>query len=262
MNSHRIFDGIATLVCDLDGVVYIGEEGIAGSGAALDAVDAAGIRILFVTNNSTKTAADAAAKIERTSGHRASAESVVTSAQVTAARLAGSAGPVFVVGARSINMALEECAVAVTDDWSAAEAVVVGLDRDISYEKLSHATLAIRNGATFYATNADATFPTPQGLLPGGGAIVGALQIATGVDPIVSGKPQAAMCEHIAALADGPILVVGDRVNTDIAMARRGGWSSALVLTGVTKSLGDIPASEAPDLVVASLGELAAGLLN
>lgn len=259
MRDHEIWDGIATAVCDLDGVVYLGDTGIAGAGEALDAIVASGRQLVFVTNNSTKSPDDAASKIRRTTGHRADPAAIVTSAGVTARRLAGRAATAYVVGAAAIDAALQEAGVSPVADWRDAAAVVVGLDRAVSYERLSAATLAIRNGAAFYATNADSTFPTPEGLLPGGGAIVAAIATAAEVEPIVSGKPHQAMIDHIADLASGEILVIGDRLNTDIAMARKAGWRSALVLTGVS-ALADAEGADTPDVAVADLAELA-GLL-
>ena len=257
MTGEELWRGIETVVCDLDGVVYLGEQGIPGSGDALASLANGGLQLLFVTNNSTKTQQDAADKIERMSGFAPDPASVVTSALVTAARLAGQVEAAYVVGASSIVEALAGHGIASVDDWRDAGAVVVGLDREVSYERLSAATLAIRNGALFYATNSDSTFPTPQGLLPGGGAIVAAIATAAEQEPVVSGKPHQTMIDHVAERARGEILVVGDRLNTDIAMANRAGWRSAMVLSGVS-SLEDVDGSAAPDLAVTSLPELVA----
>jgi HAD superfamily hydrolase (TIGR01450 family) len=260
MADSNIWEGIGTLVCDLDGVVYLGDEAVAGSGAALRAIADAGVELVFATNNSTKTPEQVAAKIAATAGFAADPAAIVGSAQVTAARLAGRVETALVVGEAAIDAALAGVGIATTDDWQDAEAVVVGLDTAITYDKLSRATLALRNGALFYATNTDSTYPTPQGLLPGGGVMVGALTIASGREPVVSGKPQPAMAEHIAARATGSILVVGDRPETDVALAIGAGWASALVLSGVTRSLAEVPFEQAPDIVVGSLADLA-GLL-
>jgi HAD superfamily hydrolase (TIGR01450 family) len=257
MAEPSIWEGIDVLVCDLDGVVYLGDEGLAGSGEALASIAARGVGLVFVTNNSTKTPQQVAEKIRATTGYPADARSVVTSAEVTASRLAGKVATAFVVGGSAINDALAAVGIAVTDDWALAEAVVVGLDRDLTYDRLAAATLALRNGAEFYATNTDATYPTPQGQLPGGGVMVAALEVSSGVAPIVSGKPEPAMRDYIAARTVGTVLAVGDRPETDIAMARASGWASALVLTGATESLEDVPAEFIPDLVVATLADLA-----
>ncbi len=256
-----IWEGIGTLVCDLDGVVYLGDEGVAGSGDALAAVRDAGVGLLFATNNSTKTPEQVAAKIAATAGFPADPATVVTSAQVTAARLAGEVATALVVGGAAIDAALAEVGIATTETWQDAEVVVVGLDTELTYDKLTQATLALRNGALFYATNTDSTYPTPQGLLPGGGVMVGALAISSGLDPVVSGKPEPVMAEYLGARASGPVLVVGDRPETDIAMAIGAGWASVLVLTGVTASLQEIPSDLAPDIVLGSLGDLAGLLL-
>lgn len=260
MADSNIWDGIGTLVCDLDGVVYLGDEGIAGSGDALRAIAEAGVELVFATNNSTKTPDQVAAKIVAATGFAADPGAIVGSAQVTAARLAGLVHTALVVGGAAIDSALADVGIATTDEWEDAGAVVVGLDTAITYDKLSRATLALRNGALFYATNTDSTYPTSRGLLPGGGVMVGALAIASGRDPVVSGKPQPAMAEHIAARAAGPVLVVGDRPETDVALAIGAGWASALVLSGVTRSLEEVPSEQAPDIVVGSLADLA-GLL-
>jgi len=251
------WDGVATLVCDLDGVVYLGDQGIAGSGSALHTIAGRGIEIVFVTNNSTKTPAEVRAKIRSTVDFEPPADSVITSAEVTAVRLRGRAQRAFVVGAGAIDAALDSVGIAVTRDWREAEAVVVGLDRSLTYDKLADATLALRRGALFYATNTDATYPTAEGQLPGGGVMVGALQIASGVAPVISGKPEQVMQDHIAARASAEVLVVGDRPETDIALAQAAGWRSALVLTGATGSPADVPAEHAPDVVVGSLADLA-----
>lgn len=257
MVESNIWAGIGTLVCDLDGVVYLGEEGIAGSGAALRSIVEAGVAVVFATNNSTKTPEQVAAKIAATAGFTADPAVIVTSAQVTAARLAGQVETAFVVGGAAIDAALADVGIATTDVWQDAGAVVVGLDTDITYDKLSSATLALRNGALFHATNTDSTYPTPRGLLPGGGVMVGALAIASGRDPVVSGKPQPAMAEHIELRAVGRSLVVGDRPETDVALAVGAGWASALVLSGVTRSLQEVPSDLAPNVVVGSLADLA-----
>lgn len=258
MSRTDIWNGIGTLVCDLDGVVYLGDQGIEGSGAALAELSAAGIELLYVTNNSTKTPTEVAAKIEASTGYAADPEFVVTSGVVTAARLSGLVRTALVVGGRAIDVALESEGIDVTDVWQEAEAVVVGLDFGITYDKLAGATQALRNGALFYATNTDSTYPTPEGLLPGGGVMVAALAMSSGVEPVVSGKPESEMQSYIAQRAASPVLVVGDRPETDVALAIGAGWSSALVLSGVTRSLEEVPAEYAPDVVVNSLADLVA----
>ncbi len=230
-----------TIVFDCDGVLYLGAEGVPGAGETLDTLAADGRHLLFVTNNATKSAQDVAAAIHRTTGHEASAEQVVTSAMVTAEALGGTVGAVYAIGESGLREALRTAGIAVhtgdTDGLPAAvDAVVVGLDRSLTYGMLSRATRYVRSGARFVATNADPTYPTPQGLVPGGGAIVAALEAATGTEPEVMGKPHMPMVKAVAArVGPGPVWVVGDRVDTDMVLAAAGGWGKVLVLTGATR---------------------------
>jgi 4-nitrophenyl phosphatase len=256
MNGSTIWEGVDLLVCDLDGVVYLGDAGIAGSGEALARIGSRGIGLIFVTNNSTKTPQQVADKIRATAGFAADPADVVTSAEVTASRLVGKASTALVVGGAAIDEALAANGIEVTEDWTRAEAVVVGLDRALTYDRLAAATLALRNGAAFYATNTDATYPTGEGQLPGGGVMVAALEVASGVRPIVSGKPEQAMRDYIASRTVGSVLAVGDRPETDIAMARAAGWASALVMSGATESLEEVPAEFTPDIAVGTLADL------
>jgi len=177
--------------------------------------------------------------------------------------LSGEKPPVLVFGSDAIRHAMEEVSIPMTDDPERADAVVVGLDRDLSYERLSRAMRAIDRGARFVATNTDPTFPMAEGLLPGGGAMVAALAAATGVQPEVAGKPHRPIRELLRARGVGPAWVVGDRIDTDIALAAsEHDWQSILVLTGVTSAdangAADHVAADlaaAVDLVLAAPGE-------
>jgi 4-nitrophenyl phosphatase len=135
---------------------------------------------------------------------------------------------------------------------------VVGLDLDLHYDTLRDATLAIRNGARFIATNLDPSYPMPDGQWPGAGAIVELVRVASGVDPIATGKPDVAMIDLIAERIGShtDIWMIGDRPSTDLAMAKTAGWRSVLVLTGVVDSPADVPARWTPDLVIDSIADL------
>jgi 4-nitrophenyl phosphatase len=221
---------------------------------------AAGFELIFVTNNSTKTRQDVRDHVAKRTGFAGPAE-VVTSGMATAAQLNGVAERVFVVGGAGLVATLETHGLEVVTDWRLCDAVVVGLDRDLSYAKLSEATLAIRSGAGFYATNADATYPMPDGLYPGGGAIAAFLERSTDVPAIVCGKPHAPTRAMVRELAgDGGVLVVGDRAETDISMGIEEGWATALVLTGVVDDPARVPAEYRPDLVLPSIADLPAAL--
>ncbi len=245
-----------TIVSDLDGVVYLGSEGIPGSGEALGRLTDDGYRLLFVTNNSSRSRFEVAARIASITGFPAEPENVVGSGLATARFLVGRVRKVFVVGGDGLRETLEGEGIAVVKDADDAEAVVVGLDPEFTYRRLVEATRALRNGADFYATNTDASFPTPTGLQPGGGAIVAALAVASGREPVVCGKPHGPMRDLVRSMVDGNVLVVGDRPETDLAMGKAEGWATALVLTGVVADPAEVEPAYTPDLVVASLADL------
>ena len=146
-------------------------------------------------------------------------------------------------------------------DWEEAEAVVVGFDSSMTYERLRDAALAIRRGARFIATNSDATFPAPNGLWPGAGASISFLRAATDRAPdLIAGKPHAPIRALLAELlGEGSTLVIGDRPETDLATGQAMGWDTVLVLTGVVSDIEDIPADVDPTYVrnsIADIGDL------
>ena len=249
---------VATIVCDLDGVVYVGSDVVPGSAEALRLFRGQGKRLLFVTNNSTKTPAMVAARILALTGFDIDESDVVTSGLVTALTVEGDGVErVLVVGGPALVDAMAGRGIEVVSDWRRAEAVVSGMDLSLTYDHLAAATLAIRAGARLYATNTDATYPTPEGQKPGGGAILAALTTATGVEPTICGKPHAPMGKVVADVAGrGRVLVVGDRPETDVALGKRHGWATALVLTGVTTDPARVPPGLAPDVIVDSLADL------
>jgi 4-nitrophenyl phosphatase len=141
----------------------------------------------------------------------------------------------MVLGSEGIHAALSEVGIESTDDPRQASALLVGLDWDLDYDRLTRAADAVRFGARFIATNTDPTFPIADGLLPGGGACVAAVQATTGVAPEIAGKPHQPMRDLLRAKGIGAAWVIGDRLDTDVAMARsEEDWKSILVLTGVT----------------------------
>lgn len=252
---------VATVVCDLDGVVYVDGKAVPGAGDAFRALREQGRRILFVTNNSMKTSSAVVDTVGRLTGFDIDEDSVVTTGRVTAMALAGRAQRVLIVGGPPLIETFREAGFTVVDDWRDAEVVVSGLDFDLTYRDLADATLAIRSGAGFYATNSDATYPTAEGQKPGGGAVVAALTTATGVEPTICGKPYPPMADAVRAIAgEGTVLVVGDRLETDIALGKSQGWLTALVLTGVSDGASPQPVGLEPDLVLDSLADLPAVL--
>lgn len=244
-----------SLVCDLDGVLYRGEVAVDGAGEALSVLAAAGLSTTFVTNNASKTSAEAAVKIERLTGYPAQAEDVVTSAQAAVHLLAGTVPPTLLFGAAGARGPLEAAGIPVVEDWRAAEVVIAGLDPALSYESLTRAVMAVSAGARFIATNTDPTYPTPEGLWPGAGSLVAAVATATGVEPEVAGKPHAAMRSLLKERLEGArVAVIGDRPQTDLALGSVEGWTTILVLTGVTASPDGVDPT--PDHVLTSIADL------
>lgn len=240
------------VVCDLDGVIYRGRQVLPGVPDALVRLREHGARVLFVTNNSTRTPDEAAAHIAGMTGVDYDRDAVCTSPQAAALILRTEDSPAFVVGERGIDGALSEAGHTLTTDPAAARSVVVGLTPRIDYQWIARAATAVRHGARFVATNIDPTYPTEDGVLPGAGAIVEAIATAAETRPEVAGKPHQPMVDLVRSrLGDGPVWVIGDRVDTDIAMAEAGGWESILVLGGVTED----PAGSGADHVANGLPE-------
>ena len=255
--SDESFKDIRTIVCDLDGVLYVDTVGIEGAGDALGALIADGYALLFVTNNATKTPQMVVEHIAARIGFEASIDQIVTSSQATAHYLkTHGLDNCFVVGEVGLRRVLTDAGLTLVDDWTACDAVVTGLDREVTYRRLADATLAVRAGARFVATNLDPTYPTPLGLQPGGGAVAAMVQFATDVTPVSCGKPQRPIRDLIAQRRlPGGALVVGDRMDTDIALAVAEGWVGALVLSGATDAE-SAPAESAALMVLDSIAAL------
>jgi HAD superfamily hydrolase (TIGR01450 family) len=260
MNADGTTDSepLGTIVFDLDGVVYVDARAVPGAGTALRAISDAGWDIIFATNNSTRTPATVLRHIEERTGFTSPTANVVTSAMAAASWARNRYERVFVVGEPGLRETLEDAELTVVDDAS-ADCVIVGLDRDLSYEKIDIASRLIRGGAAFIATNTDATFPTQTGLAPAAGSIVSAITTASGVEPLACGKPHVPMLTLVREnIRGGSVWVVGDRPDTDLAMARRAGWTAVLVLTGVTSSSTRIAQDHAPHHTLESIAELPA----
>jgi glycerol 3-phosphatase-2 len=215
---------------DLDGVVWLDEQPIDGSAAAVARLRAAGERVVFCTNLSSRPVAETEAKLAR---HGIPAEGDVLTSAMAAAGLVEPGERVLVCAGAGVVEAVEERGAEPVRD-GAADVVIVGLHLDFDYERLRVASAAVRGGARLIGTNADPTYPTADGLIPGGGAILAAVATASGVEPIVAGKPHGPMADLVRArLGDGGI-VVGDRVDTDGLLAHRLGYRFVLVESGST----------------------------
>lgn len=222
---------------DIDGVLVRGGQALPGAAEALDLLRARG-RVLLLTNNSTRSRAGTAERLRR-AGIPAAPEEVLPSSYVAAQFLRGRYGPVryWCLGEEGIR---EEMGAAghVLVPPEEAEWIVVGMDRELTYGKLAQALRALLRGARLLATNEDPTFPTPEGLVPGAGAIVGALR-GMGFPPeVVVGKPSPIAFQvalELLGLPPQAVLMIGDRLDTDIAGAQALGLDTALVLSGVTR---------------------------
>ena len=242
-------------ILDLDGVLWLSDEGIPGSADAIARLRANGERVLFVSNNSSARVGDYLAKLDRV-GVPTQSDDLVTSAQAAATLLEPGQTALVCAGA-GVEEALEARNVRTVRSGK-ADAVVVGWHRDFDYEGLTRAAQAVMDGARLIGTNDDATYPTPDGPIPGGGAILAAVATAAGVEPTVAGKPHAPMVElvrtRLAGTLDGST-VVGDRPSTDGLLAVALGVRFALVLSGVTRE-GDLPVDPEPAEIVPDLASL------
>ncbi len=255
------------VACDLDGVVWRGDDPIPAAADGVAALRAAGLRVAFVSNNSNSPVGDVIAKLDRM-GIPAGHDDVVTSAFAAAWLLQHSLAPgarVLVCGGPGVREALAEVGLEAVDDGPAA-AVVVGFHRDFDYDSIDRASRAVRDGARFVATNLDATYPVPGGLIPGAGSLVAAVATAAGAVPEVAGKPEAPTVGIIRERYGDTGIVVGDRPSTDGALATALGWPFALVLSGVTAAVtppgGEAIPDPPPPFVAADLGALAPTLIT
>jgi glycerol-1-phosphatase len=250
------------IALDLDGTLYLEDEVVPGAPEAIRGVRELGVRVGFVTNNAVRPPAAVVEKLSRL-GVKATVEEVLTSSQAAVRLLGGEAGlrgkGVLVVGGPGLREAFSEAGARLLEpgDWRSAEVVVAGLDPELTYERVRAATLAIAAGARFVGSNPDASLPTPEGPWPGAGSVLALLSTATGVRPEIAGKPRRALFETVAAaLGPGPRLMVGDRVDTDLAGAQPLGWATALVLTGVTQPRALLDVEVVPDYLLADVGGL------
>ncbi len=263
-------DRVRLVILDLDGVVYRGDEPIPGAVELVSWLHERRVRVRFATNNSMVTR-DGYAERLAAMGIAVVPGEIVTSTVATITHLdrhLPDVRSVLGIGAEGMRAELEAAGLSVVMAGDPIadvpyDAVVVGLDPELDYRRLSRGMAAVASGARLIATNADARYPTPGAFLPGAGAIVAALATATSVRPEVIGKPAPAMFNAILEEAGVPAascVVVGDNPEADVAGARRAGCASILVLTGVADAeraaglLGD----ERPDAVAAGPTEVRA----
>ena len=249
MANQTISERFDAFLFDLDGVVYVGDEPLPGAVESLTRLREAGKQVRFLTNNPRPTRAQVARKLAGM-GVEAREEEVITSGRATASYLRDEGiGAAYVVGSRGLVTEVLNAGIEVVDAGP-CEAVVVGADEYVTFAHVRQAAKLIFEGARFVATNADASFPTPRGLLPGTGAIVAAVQTTTGRKPVVVGKPFPPMFDvALGGLDRLRTVMIGDTPGSDIEGARRAGIPGVLI-SGDGRSVRGLPPADA---VVADL---------
>jgi len=258
---------IKALILDMDGVLWAETAPIGDLPAVFRSIQRQGLQVCLATNNATRTPQQFLEKLCAFGVETLEPWQILTSPLALVSELGRrfpQPGRIFTIGEAGLVNALKEAGFTPLDEtnWTAdgpVQAVVMGWDHGINFEKLRRATLLIRAGTPFYATNTDRTFPTPEGLIPGAGALISVLVTATGVEPIVAGKPSRFLmdlaCERMHT-SPAETLVVGDRVETDIAGGQAAGCPTALVLSGVTSEAAGRAWRPAPDRIVPDLTAL------
>lgn len=228
----------AGYLIDLDGTMYNGNKKIEEAANFVERLRKEEKPFLFLTNNSTSSPHDVSEKLREVSDVKAHPEEIYTSTKATIAYLKkNNAEKVYVIGENGLREALMEADFELTA--TEADHVVVGLDREVDYEKFETATLLIKDGAEFIATNPDTNIPTEKGLVPGNGALVSFLETSTQTKATVIGKPQATIMEAALAelnLSKEEVLMVGDNYTTDIQAGIQNDVDTLLVLTGFTQA--------------------------
>jgi 4-nitrophenyl phosphatase len=255
------FAGLDGVILDMDGVLWRGNEALPGAAAFLDWLRSRGIPFALASNNSSRTPRDFVRKCAQLGLGIIDERHIVNSGAVAVAYLLAHyppGTPVYVLGGDGLKEMVVRAGFPLSDA-DKVPVVLVGIDFNLTYERLKRAAYLVRGGAAFVGTNADATFPMPDGQAPGAGSLLALLHTATGVAPRVMGKPEAPMYHaamQVLGTQPASTLMIGDRLDTDIAGARRLGMPAALVLTGVTEDEeraipvlpGEQPTVTVPDL--------------
>jgi 4-nitrophenyl phosphatase len=250
---------VKALILDMDGVIWRGSQPLGDLPVIFNQIEALQLKVLLATNNSTQTVDQFLTKLQGF-GVKLQSWQVINSSEASAEILKEkypAGGPAYFLGEEGLCLAMQ--AAGFYHDPKLAQFVIAGMDRNLTYEKLSQASLLIRSGIPFFGTNPDRSLPTPRGLEPGAGSILAAIEAATDTHPIIIGKPQPDMYQvalHRLNTASKETLVVGDRLETDIVGAQKIGCRTGLVLTGATNKEQASQWKPAPDIIAADLKSL------
>jgi len=277
VETVAIVDSVDGFIFDLDGTVYLGEVALPGAVESIATLRQHGKRILFISNKPLEPGRVYAEKLTHL-GIPAQDEDIITSAFVLGYHLAHTAPDLrlYVVGEPSLLAELRGHGLTVVGEYldqdpksvidpDGIDAVVVAFDRTLDYRKLNTAYQALMSGARFFSTNADKICPMPGGGIPDAGATIAALEHITGRQvELVAGKPSMLVTQVASqrlGLESGRIMMVGDRLETDIYMGQQAGMRTAVVLTGVTRHADVARLAQPPDYILENLGELPALVL-
>ena len=260
--AAKVFDQFETLLLDLDGVIYEGNNKIVDAVESITTLSETGIKVGYVTNNSSRKPETIADQL-RGFGLTLSAEEIISSAQAGVElleRMIPAGSKVLVVGGEGLRFEVVNAGfelVKLSDDMPAA--VIQGFAPDVGWNDLAEASYSIQGGAKWVATNQDWTIPREKGLAPGNGTLVSAVHTAVGQLPVVAGKPERAIFETaMRKFATKSAIYVGDRLDTDVVGANKAGLGSGLVMTGVTtrKELLAAKADLRPKFILGTLKDL------
>lgn len=253
---------IRGLIIDMDGVLWRDTEPIGDLPAIFKQIKDYGLRFILATNNASRNISQHQDKLARF-GVEVDVEQIINSSQAVGIYLQENFPEdikVFVLGQPSLVSTLEDYGIQVVDESEPiVDIVVASIDFNLTYDKLSHASLLVQAGSTFIGTNPDVTLPTPDGFVPGAGTVIGALEIASGKKAKILGKPEAGLYEMALRrlhLKPAETLAIGDRLETDIAGAQKAGIFSALVLSGASTHEQAQAFDPSPDIIVQNLSEL------